>query len=642
VKNIKILLNLSLLLLTLLLQAQEDIKLKGRILAKVVNEQTGTLMVATSKATYGISASTHQLLWKIKKLRKVDFSSYTEIANSSYVIFETRQLINSKLLSGALNTQGASVILMDINTGEMLFDSKEAGYKSVNKTLIMPDNKSILVNGVKNRELTLGKFECQSGKQLWETPLDKNSFLDAVKRNLLGKEKVFLDKNDNILWFNYGQFVKINSNSGEILYEMKDLSNIEYENQKNILFIFTDKLKAAKLTQETAVYASDATTLKPVWKDTLRIYGNITNTAIDANKLIAVTSKGFNVIDIDTGLKQWDKTETLPLIKKIIPTDKGYLVAQEQYLISIDQAGQKRWNNEVKISKTDDNGIIHLEEKQNHILSITPSFMHKVDAKTGANIWKEPLVLNSATYLDRSLKISQNRYQVWFDKAADKYLVFSNNLMYAVKPTDTLEAQLLHSFESDRIPNVEIRKNGYFVFQKNNFHFFEKNGVMKYEKKYASANSASFFGKTKDFGERGFDTYKATLLFIPNQINNTFKSVLVSTNLGFVTSATSSIYGNYQSYMSIYDNLTNVNSIAVGSNLEGMLRRTEKGKKNDSSLILVIPEEAQIKVVELFKDSGEEKHLKTITTESKDFVIDQVEKILYLFEKNKLVVYPLE
>lgn len=630
------------LFLSFALHAQEKIGIKGRVLAKVVNDNTGTLLVATSKATYGISAATHQLIWKREKLRKVDFSSYIEIENSPYIVFETKQLINSKMLSGALNTQGSSVILMDINTGNTIFDSKKAGYKSVNKTLIMPDNKSILVNGVKDKELTLGKFECQSGNEVWETPLDRNNFLDAVKRNLLGSEKVFLDNDGNILWLNYGQFVKINSRNGEILYEAKDIANIEYEKQKNILFTFTDKLKAVKLTQETAVYASDATTLKPVWKDTLKIYGNITNTAIDSNKLIAITSKGFNVIDVNTGLRQWEKSETLPLIKRIVPVETGYLVAQEQYLTHINQTGQKKWGNEVKISKTDDSGFIVLEEKNGHILSITPSFINKIDSKTGAKIWDDPLVLNAATYLDRSLKISKNRYQVWHDKTAGSYLVFSNKLLYEASSSDTLKPKLLYSFNSEQIPNLEIRQNGYFVFQKNNFYFFEKNGRTLYEKKYASTNKSTFFGKTKDFGGRSFDTYKATLLFVPNQINNTFKSVLVSTDLGFVTSATGFIYGNYQSYTGIYSKLTDVNSIAVGTNLENMLKRTEKGKKNDSGLILVIPEENQLKAVELTKDSGEEKHLKTIATGSKDFVIDQVEKILYLFEKNKVLVFSLD
>lgn len=630
------------LFLSFVLHAQEEISLKGRILAKVVNDNTGTLLVATSKATYGISATTHRLIWKQEKLGKVDFSSYTEIVHSPYIVFETKQLINSKLLSGALNIQGTSVILMDINTGNILFDSKKVGYKSVNKTLIMPDNKSILVNGVKDRELTLGKFECQSGNQVWETPLDKNSFLDAVKRNLLGNEKVFLDKDSNILWFNYGQFVKINSGNGEILYEAKDIADIAYEKQKNILFTFTDKLKAAKLTQETAVYASDAATLKPVWKDTLRVYGNITNTAIDSTKLIAITSKGFNVINIETGQKQWEKSETLPLIKRIIPTEKGYLVAQEQFLTYIDSSGQKKWDNEVKISKAYDAGLIFLEEKNDNILSITPSFIHKIDEKTGAKIWNKPLELNSATYLDRSLKISRNRYEVWQDKPVENYLVFSNTMMYAVNSTDTLQAKLLYTFDSEQIPNVEIRENGYFVFQRNDFYFFEKNGQTLYEKKYASTDKSTFFGKTKDFGKRGFKTYKATLLFIPSQINNTFKRVLVSTDMGFVTSATGFIYGNYQNYTGMYAKLTDINSIAVGSNLENILKRTEKGKKNDLSLILVIPEENQLKIVELIKDSGAEKHLKTITTDSKDFVIDQVEKILYMFEKNKVTVLPLD
>lgn len=531
---------------------------------------------------------------------------------------------------------------MDINTGKINFNSKNWGYKAVYNTLVPKDGKSILINGFKKRQLTLGKFDAESGQQLWEITLDKNRFLDALKRDVLGKEKVFLSADGNILWLNYGQFVKIGSDNGRMLHEAKNISDIAFNLQKNILFIFTETLKANQLSRETAVYATDASTLKPIWKDTLKITGNIIQTAIDSDKLIAITSKGFNVINTATGEKQWEKSEVLPLIKKIVPTKDGYLVAQEQFLTHIDGNGRKIWDQRVKISKSDDNGIIYLEEKNDLVLSITPSFIHKLEAKTGTAIWNGPQVLNSAIYLDRSLKISRNRYRVWTDSIRQAHIVYSNNSLFQVGVADTLKPKLLLTFESNQFPSLELRKNGYFISERNNFYFIDQTGKLRYEKIIAPSDKASFFGRTKDFGGHGLATYKAALLFLPNQVNNTFKSVLVSSDFGAISATTGFIYGNYQDYMGMYSDLTHVNKQEFGSYAENLVSRIEKGKKNDKSLILALVQKKQLQLIELDKESGREKDLKTITTDSNDFIIDQVEKSIYVFHKKKILAYALE
>ena len=75
--------------------------------------------------------------------------------------------------------------------------------------------------------------------------------------------------------------------------------------------------------------------------------------------MVVITSKGFNVID-SLGQKQWKKPELLPLIRKIVPIEKGYLVVQEKELNFVNTKGKKQWKKSVRISLMPNENPIHL------------------------------------------------------------------------------------------------------------------------------------------------------------------------------------------------------------------------------------------------------------------------------------------
>lgn len=622
--------------------AQTDIRLKGRVKGKIINAYTGELLVLTSKATYGVPTENPSSFWKTKPIVKVDASSYREVSFSSFVIFETKRLLNSKLVSGVLNSGGTSIVIINVNNGKVLFDSKNEGFKSVNKTLVLPERKSVLINGVKGRELTLALFDCLGNKMVWEITLDKDSFISAAKRNLLSAESVYVTPNDQILWQNYSQFVKVDVDTGEVLNEFTGVEAIEYDSNSDILLVFSDKIKAQKLSKETAVFAYRAADMQPAWKDTLLLSGDIYQKQIVDGQVVTITSRGFNIIDLNKGKKAWQKTETLPLIKKISPVPGGYLVAQENYLTLVDTIGKKVWEKTVKISRLQESNQIILESDSLQAIAITPSFATRIRLKDGSEIWKNRLVLSQSNYLERNLELKDNTFRHWFDPDRKRVLVFSNNRLFGFDIADTLRPEPYYRFEDDITdrPQMEIRKNGYFLYRRNRFYFIDKNGQTVYQKLYNKSESP-FWDKTKDFGENSYQTYKAALLFIPRQINNTFKSLLVSQDLGIVTGFTRFVYGNYQMYMGLYDQLTDINPVALGSSLEAYFKRTEIAKSHDDYLLLAAKTENGYRVVKHYKENGKGEVMEEIITEADDVMFDQALEILYLFGRKKLEVHPL-
>lgn len=623
--------------------AQSPIAIDGKIKAKIINQNNGHLLVATSKATYGINPKTREILWENKKLKNVIFSTYQELADTPLVLFEKKTLINSKFLSRLFNTKGPSFIIINSETGTQFFDSAELGYKSVVNLEFYPRDQSILFSGVKNKNLFLCRLDLNNKSKLWEIKLGNNDILKASKREFFGHENFFRNISGDIFWVLDGKLLKINAEDGKILSETKRVKDIGYQPKNDLLFCFTESINATKANKETALTAYKSESMTFAWNDTIKVYGKIKNALIQDDQLILITQVGFDALDLITGQKQWHKKEKLPLIKTIIPSyDNEYLVIQDQFLIKIDSRGKKVWNKPVKIFKTDDIGMHYIEQNENHILSITPSFMHKINPETGKNLWHKPKTLNNSTYAERSLELSNNRYRVWFDNKEQAFLIYSNSNLFYTKINDTLQPKLLHTFPYKEIPKLELRENGYFFHQNNNFIFFDKNTRKKYDTLLTKMIKPSFVNSSKKLGKQGYRIYKATLGLIPKQIDNTLKSVLVSQDVGIFTSSTSYIYGSYHNYTSLYSDFTNIPDIDMNSYLEEKFRIRKKGRTDIDFHIFATPADEKLHFKLLVKESGKVRDLSSVKLNSKDIIIDQQEQLVYMFEKNKITIIALD
>jgi outer membrane protein assembly factor BamB len=302
--NLKTVIFLVLISSSLSLASQGIIEFKSTIKEHIVNNYTGTLLVKTQKRVSAINAKTQQVSWTNVELEKVSFSEYSEIPYTPIILFDQKPLINSKILSSTLNSKGVSRKMLNIITGKVLFDSEKQGFKAVNKTLILPQKKAVLVDGIKNKEFVISLYSYKTGKQIWQTKRLNSKFFKTVKGVLFDNEKILLDAQQNIYWLKNKQLLKIDGETGAILFEKENITSIVLNASKNILFVFSDTISMEKLDEENIINAFDTKTQQSLWKGPLKIWGNISNTSLDKGSMVVITSKGFNIIDIKTGTKK--------------------------------------------------------------------------------------------------------------------------------------------------------------------------------------------------------------------------------------------------------------------------------------------------------------------------------------------------
>ncbi|MEM7381663.1 MAG: PQQ-binding-like beta-propeller repeat protein, partial [Bacteroidota bacterium] len=591
--------------------AQQIMAFENNLNEQRINSYTGTLLVRSKDGVYGIDPETKKISWENSGLRKVNFSDYSEIPFTPIVIFTQKPFINSKALSQTLNSKGASKQILNVYTGKTLFDSEKEGFKAVNKTLILPQKKAILVDGVKDKELLISLFSYESGELLWEVKASETSFFKNLKGVFFDDEEVMLDVEQNIYWLKNKHLLKIDGNNGEILFEQQKVRSIAMNASQDILFVFSNSLEVKKLDEENSITALSCKTHDSIWSEPVKIWGNISDTAQDEDQLVVITSKGFNIIDIATGAKKWERSDALPLVKKIVPVDEGYLVVQDNFLVRISERGKKAWEKKMRITHSAQENPIYLLENEKSALYISPSQANIVQISNGLKEWEENLKLNTAGFVSRNLRLSEAYFSVWNDTGHQLFPVYSEKRFYVFDPASSEPPKMQDGFEFSRTaPNLKIRKNGYLLYKDNLFYFHDSSGKRIYHKSYPVHSSNSIFSGTWYWAKRGIGTATSALGFVGNQITGTLNSVLVSADLGVLSNVSSSIYGTYLSYQGSLNKLTSLDQMDINLNVGAIFDRIKAGRKNEGSLLIVSPKEEVFEIVRLDIDSGEDQVIK--------------------------------
>ncbi len=621
---------------------QQKILLKHRIQQKVLNTNTGILMVKTSGSIYGVDPEKQAIIWENKSIRELDFSRYSEIPLTPYVFFEDKPLINSKILSKALNAKGISRAIVDVTTGKIIFNSSEQGFQAVFNTLLLPEQKAVLVDGKTEEGFGIGLFDFETGKELWMTQVISD-FFTRTKGAILNEEKVLLDADHNIFWLKNRHLLKIDLKTGDIEYDKKGITSILFNDKGNKLYVSSNYISSKKLNQETIIIAMDPKTMDSLWsRPPVRVAGNIMETTLDKDQLVVITSKGFTIINPENGKKKWDRSDPLPLIKKIVPTTDSYLVVQENLLTRIDQFGHNAWNAPLKITYSNDENPVHIFDDEPYALYITPSRANRIQVESGEKIWKEDLTLFDADFINRNLKLEVPYHRVWFNPETGQFPVFSDNDFYLFNNRDTVAPQSSHEIDFGRkFPELKIRENAYLLFESNTFYLFDFSGNLIYKKEYPAVKSGSFvrrsFRDSFYWLKRGLQITSATLLFAPTQANRALRNTIVSNDLGAFGTGISGIYGTYHSYSRGINSLTDFD-IDVGSNLEYVFKRMRKSIKNDDAMIITVPSDGQIRIINFQIDTGKEELLMKIDGQKGNFIIDEIERLLYIFDGKEVSI----
>ncbi len=619
---------------------QQKILLEHRVQEKILHTDTGILLVKTSGSVYGIDPEKQAIIWENKDIRSLGFGRYSEIPLTSYVFFEDKPLINSKILSKTLNTKGTSRAIVDVTTGRIVFKSSDQGFQAVFNTLLLPEQKAVLVDGKTAEGFGIGLFDIETGNRKWGTNVTSD-FFTRTKGAILNEEKVVLDADENIFWLKNRRLLKLDLKTGGIAFDRKGITGILFNELGTKLYVSSNYVSSKKLNQETAIYALNPKTMDSLWSGSaVRVLGNISETTLDKNQLIVITSKGFTIINAENGKKKWDKSPPLPLIKKIVPTKDSYLVVQENKLTRIDQFGQNAWDTPLKITYSDSENPVHIFENDQHALFITPSRANRVEIESGKNIWKEDLTLFDAAFINRNLKLELPYHRVWFNPETKQFPVYSENNFYLFNNQDSIAPQSLYRFDFGReFPELKIRDKGYLLSESNHFYLFDFSGNLVYKKEYPALKSGSFvrrsFRDSFYWLRRSLQVTSATLLFAPTQANRALRSAVTSNNLGVLGTGVSGIYGTYHSYTRGLNSVTDFD-VDVGSNLEYIFKRIRKSRKNEGAMLITVPQDGQLQIIDFHIDTGNEKLLKKIDDKNDNFIIDEIERVLYLFDRKEI------
>ena len=619
---------------------QHTIEFDKRIKDKVLHDQTGIVLIQTPDEVYGINPETQDIIWEQQAPDQLDFSSYSEIPFTPLVIFDRKPLLSSGLLSNTVGAKGTSRTILNVYNGRILFDSEIKGYKAVNNTLLIPERQAIFVDGVKNGEPVIGFYDYKTGRTLWETSLTSTSVFKTVKSSLFDKEEVALDADKNIFWLKKKFLLKIDSYTGNISYEREGVTSFKISNDGTKIFIFSNQIKLRTLNNESAIEALTTNRLTPIWNTELVVWGGVKQAVIDNEKLVVITSKGFNIIDTEIGRKHWDKSSFLPLIKKIVPIDKGYIVAQDKFLNYVNPNGEKIWEKPVKISLSSDENPIHIFDDSEAVLYITPSQANKVLLTNATNVW-EDITLNNKSFITRNLKLKEHPYRIWYDEELKQFPVFSENNFYIFNNQATQAPTVAYTFDFEKAarPNLKITHYGYFLNHKNNFFLFDTAGNVIYSKLYPAVDNTTIFKTSTHWVKRGVKTYTSAIGFTANQINQTFRNIIVSKDIGLFNQVASGVYGSYQSYQNLIGKVTSVNSLDFDSSLQSIFDRIKKGEQEERGILVVVPTSSDtLKIIRLNIATGEEEVLKELEEDRSDFIIDQLENTIYFFSKKDVVI----
>ncbi|MDY8134672.1 hypothetical protein [Aquimarina sp. 2201CG5-10] len=162
---------------------------------------------------------------------------------------------------------------------------------------------------------------------------------------------------------------------------------------------------------------------------------------------------------------------------------------------------------------------------------------------------------------------------------------------------------------------------------------------MGYKKIFEYDNHKKLLHKTTNTIFNGYNTYKAAVGFIPTQINRTFRNVLVSKDLGIISKSASSIYGTYESYKSTLGDITRLNTLDFDSSLLNILERTRKlENSNKVKLIIETKEDGTTNIIKMNIENGKTHLLKKINYDYKDYLLDEIAKVVYFFTKDKVII----
>ncbi|MFV0237015.1 MAG: hypothetical protein ACK5HU_00570, partial [Flavobacteriales bacterium] len=359
---------------------------------------------------------------------------------------------------------------------------------------------------------------------------------------------------------------------------------------------------------------------------------------IKQDQLIIITSKGFNIIHLENGRKKITHTPELPLITNVALTKNGYAVVQGNWLSLIDKEGKKVWKKKQKIAYTPTEFPIQLIVENNFLLFSSPSFSNVINLKTGQKVWKEDLNYQPKNFIYRSADVISNQHYLT-KKVKNKLLVLNNHTFYMLSPSilTTPSKTKALDFKGER-PFISTIKNGYLISSPHHYYAFDQKGIPIYTKHFNQKKRKSLADKAIELFDTGYRIYGNTTSLISDQISNISNFLLMSEKFGFASDIGTLAYNNYNNIMSYMDTSKLTEYGDIGSSYESIFSRKKKLNRLKEEHLITLSSKYGSELIALNLNTGNTLFIMDLDSTNKEYLIDNITRIVYIFNKKKVQI----
>lgn len=393
---------------------------------------TGDVIVKDKKTISNYSPRTKQTTWKIDKSAiQIDLLNSTLGGIMSVFMENSAEIeILGKSPYARIALDNNDVII-NIITGEVLFNSKDFGGRILETNYLLEDN-ALLMLTVDDKMYNFVYFSLSDKTTKWTTTLGDQQKVSAFMTSLNPFAKGSLVANNSILKVENnlyvtvrGILINLNALTGAINWKT-DYKVGDFYLSQNLSDIIIVSNSGGLFGGKVAINILDSKTGEKLWKSD--ISSKYISYLEDWNDRILIAhNAGFNFYSYETGKKLWKKDAKGKAIKNVIPIGSDYLYIADTEMNLVDKEGTPQWKKFIEIADNSEDEIYFLDKVDNNrVLYLTDTYGNMVDYTSGKKIWK------------RNIKFNKNRpIAVGHDAKENAFLVYNNKKIYKFDPNST-------------------------------------------------------------------------------------------------------------------------------------------------------------------------------------------------------------
>lgn len=571
----------------------------------------GFIIASGAKGLLAMNNENGAIVWHNKEFKAVDKNSFMTIDGLPIIYFEYAPVVGK--------VRG---ILMNSSNGEILFDTKDDGYRIKDFTLI-PDQGIILFELLKDNERNLMSFSLKTWKKEWIAVVgESKGLLNKYSKVSYIDHGPFFSNENNLVIGIKDEIYAINLTNGEVTWKFKadkKINALVFSEANSSLYVGVKKSNKLKVLNPNS--GEDITPGK------LKLKGTLVDVRADMDgNLILVETEGFNIIDLKTNNFKWKKSFKIDFLEEVIPTEKGYIAVgkneKEGSVALVDMEGDKLWESKIKgysyyVTPTA-NGVLYISTERSNIL----------DFEKGKDVWDRDVkfkAIPAVTYDEKEDKVilfeNENAYK--FDLSTGKIELFGENVeLENVKKKTPLLAEY-------------VEGEGYLLNTAQHVSLLSPSGKIIYTKYF---EPASDLGGLKQAAQLGL-----MLAGVDFDIQGSLDNIKMLSSLSNGAYRTSADQTDGTSETNVVGGLyleTTDGNMAPVIEITKTRYSNSKSIKSHKFIVTKVKNESdatQHFIYKVNKKTGEADVQIELMDKTPDYVIDEVEDVVLINENNHLI-----